>query len=212
MGSGPPGTDLPRRARRPLVCGPGFRRTAAGGGRPPPAGTPTLHPYLCWPLERAGDRPRRAAGPAGARAAGQGVLRQFRLRGGGYRHQAHLVLQQRPRPAGEEAHPRPPARLSRRHRRRRSPHGPALCASGLRSAHEPPVLPPHAAEPLSRGAAGRGRGGLHRPARRRTGCGDPRPRAGDGGGLHRRAGDGCRRRGGAAGLLFRQDPAHPAAA
>ena len=154
--------------------------------------------------DRAHGPARRAAQGVDACANGQGLLRQLGL--GGERHagQAHLVLPQRHRQAGEEEDRLSLHGLPRRDLRRRQRHRHPADAHGLRPAGQRPLpqdrLP--ALLPLRR--AGRERGGLRHEARRQPGRADRDGGAGDRRGLLRRARDGRRRLHRAAKNLFRE--------
>ena len=135
----------------------------------------------------------------------KGVLLQFRL--GGQRHpgQARLVFQQRARPAAEEKDRQPDEGLSRRHRRRRladraCPATTAISTCRCRASCTPAVRIT-TASPHGR----RERGGIRHAACRRARCADRQGRSRHRRRLHRRAGDGRRRRDRAAQDLFRKD-------
>ncbi len=142
---------------------------------------------------RSGDRIGGEAQGDRAGADLESFFLQFRI--GGERHpdQACLVFQQCARPAAQEEDHQPRQGLSRRHRRRGLAHRPPRQSSRLRpaaaglSARRLPA-------PLPLRQRRRERGGVREPARRRTRRDDHQGRPGHGGGLHRRAGDGRRRR------------------
>ncbi len=116
--------------------------------------------------------------------------------------QDRLVLQQPDRAEGEEEAGRPLLRLSRHHRRIRQPDRPCAGACGLRPAARPHG-PRRRAELLPLRQGRRDRRAVRRPPRCQLRGADPARRPGEHRRVHRRAGDGRRRRHRSAARLLR---------
>ena len=123
-------------------CRPRLRQRRAGRGGAGADGEAALLPPLRRPQPRAGGRARREDQGARARPDGAGLLPVERV--GGERHpgQVRLVLQQRPRPPGEEEDHQPGQGLPRRHHRRRLADRPAEQPPRLRPAGRPASATP----------------------------------------------------------------------
>ena len=130
----------------------------------------------------------------GAGADVEGVLHQLRLGGQRHRRQDGLVLQQRARPAAEEEDHRPHQGLSRRHRGGGEPDRPARSSTAISTCRSPTSCTPTARTTTASASRARARSSSPRRMADELEALIQSRRAGHGRRLHRRAGDGRRRR------------------
>ena len=164
------GAQVLRQHRGPVVRLARIQRRAAREGRLRADEHPRLLPHVSSQLELELHRPCRAAPRDRPRADVESAIPVLGLRGERRRHQAHLVLPQRARPAREDQGHRPADGLPREHHR----GGERVRQGGHARRLQPPApdVPPHRHAALLPRTRGRGE------RRRRTPSGWPRTSSG----------------------------------